>query len=135
MFTSAIPGKESKLFTIAAQDSTDLIIVGPATAAGSYLGVFVKADVTTNNYLGEYQNHRKDQSPIRDHSDFLSHGNAMAIEVRGVCYELDSSEGDCRSAWFVDEAPTAVEGNYIFIIRKSNQKHPTLESASDSIWT
>jgi hypothetical protein len=52
MLTSAIPGKKSELFIIAAQDSADLILVSPETAAGSYWGGFDRVDVTTNDYLG-----------------------------------------------------------------------------------
>jgi hypothetical protein len=42
----------------------------------------------------------------------------MVIEVNGICYEVDSFEGDCRAAWFVDEAPTEAEENCIIVIRQ-----------------
>jgi hypothetical protein len=42
----------------------------------------------------------------------------MAIEVSEVCYNMDSSEGDYRSAWFIYEIPTEAEENCIFVIRK-----------------
>jgi hypothetical protein len=43
---------------VVAQDSADLILVGPETAAGSYWGGFVRADVTAYDYLGQYHNSR-----------------------------------------------------------------------------
>jgi hypothetical protein len=45
MLTPAIP----ELFTVAAQDSGDLMLVGPATAVGSYWGGFVRAVIATND--------------------------------------------------------------------------------------
>jgi hypothetical protein len=64
MLTPEISGVESEPFTVAAQDSADLILVGPATAADTYWGGFVRADVATNDYLGQYHYHRKDHPPI-----------------------------------------------------------------------
>jgi hypothetical protein len=54
MLTSAISGVESELLTVTGQDSADLILVGLATAAGSYWGEFKRIDVTTNDYLRQY---------------------------------------------------------------------------------
>jgi hypothetical protein len=42
------------------------------------------------------------------------------IEVSRVCYKVDISKGDSRSAWFVDGAPTKAEKTVSLSPKKSN---------------
>ena len=111
------PPKDDPYYTLASQmDTPDLILVGPATAAGSYYGAYAKQDIEVDTKIGAYVTAQRNHHPICHSTDPTTSNGDYAISIKQgqYWYEEDPFIFDTCAARFADECLTEEEENCVF---------------------
>jgi hypothetical protein len=111
------PPADDPYCTLAAQQSNpDIILIGPATAPGSYYGAYAKQDIDVDTRIGAYVSRQKSGEPVRHISDPTTTQKDYAISIKqgNFWYEEDPFLFDSCAARFIDESLTEEDENCTF---------------------
>ena len=112
------PPADDPYCTLAAQQfNPDLILIGAATAPGSYYGAYAKQDIEIDTPIGPYISRQPMiYEPVTHPSDpTTSHGDyAISIKHGDFWYEEDPFLFDSCAARFIDECLTEEDENCTF---------------------